>query len=89
MIRMARSYVKDRAVEGKLAELRELSKKRVGVVKSMGGLKQSYGDLTRRMDKVKAEIPLLGGKVPVGSEYNERFMLWELIEPRRLSDETP
>ena len=87
VLRMSRRDARKEAVQGKLAELRRLSKKRAAVVERMGNSKKSYGELTRRMDEVKTEIRFLGGEIPVGREYNERLMLWELIEPRKLSDE--
>ncbi|GAI64080.1 unnamed protein product [marine sediment metagenome] len=86
---MSRQNHKEKAVKAKSKELMQLSQQRVEVVKSMGGLKQFYGDLTRRMDKVKAEIRLLGGKIPEGREYNERLVLGRLGDRRALHDLRP
>jgi len=86
---MLRANEREKAINSKLVELRDLRKMRADVDKSIGELKESYGNLTNRIDKVKAEIRLLGGKVPVGSEYNDSMMLGNLIDGRRLRDERP
>ncbi|GAI78505.1 unnamed protein product [marine sediment metagenome] len=86
---MSKHEVRDKELKVKRTELIQLSQQRVEVVKSMGGLKQFYGDLTRRMDKVKAEIRLLGGQIPEGREYNERLVLGRLGDKRALDDLRP
>jgi len=79
----------EQELKGKLSELRELRKMRAEADKSIGDLKESYGKLTAKIDSVKSQIRLLGGKVPAGSEYNTRMMLGNLRDGRRLSDERP
>ena len=80
---------REKGVKRKLAELRDLTEQRVEVDKSIGDLKEVYGDLTKRMDEIMNEIRFLGGKVPVGSQYTNRMMLWHLRDGRKLSDLRP
>ena len=79
----------EQELKGKLSELRELRKMRAEADKSIGDLKESYGKLTAKIDRVKSQIRLLGGNVPAGSQYNDRMMLGHLIDGRSLSDERP
>ena len=79
----------EQELKGKLSELRELRKMRAEADKSIGDLKESYGKLTAKIDRVKSQIRLLGGNVPAGSQYNDRMRLGHLIDGRSLSDERP
>ena len=86
---MLRRDEKEKAVKAKWTELRKLSEQRVEVDKSIWELKKRYGQLTRKMDTVGGEIRLLGGKVPVGTQYSDRLMLGHLIDGRASSDLRP
>lgn len=86
---MSRQEEREQEVKGKLAKLRKLRRMRAKVDKSIGELKERYGKLTIRMVEVKAEIRLLGGKVPVGSEYNEARLLWHLRDGRKVNEQRP
>jgi len=80
---------REKAVKTKLAELRKLREQRVEVDKSIWELKKYYGELNKQIVEVRGEIRLLGGKAPIGTEYDERLMLWHLRDEGRLSDERP
>ncbi|MBA7538263.1 hypothetical protein ES705_30537 [subsurface metagenome] len=80
---------RENALKANLKWLRQLSEQRVEVDNSIGQLKLCYGELTRMMDKVKATIRLLGGKVPAGNDDAGTGLLWSLTKGRRLNDERP
>ena len=89
VMRMSTRKEREKGIKRKLAELRNVKRRRDEVEKSIRDLTEVYGDLTKRMDEIKREIRLLGGKVPAGTEYNEAVMLWHLRDGRKLSDLRP
>ena len=86
---MLRRDEREKGIKRKLGELRNVEQRRDEVEKSIEDLTEVYGDLAKRIDEIKSEIRLVGGKVPAGTEYDERMMLSYLRDGRKFSDERP
>jgi len=79
---MSKHQVRDKGLQGKVAELREINERIIEVEKSIEELKFYHEELVNRRLAVKTEIRFLGGKVPAGEDHAGGVVLWHLREGR-------
>ncbi|MBA7658117.1 hypothetical protein ES703_66065 [subsurface metagenome] len=83
---MSKHQVRDKGLQAKLAELREVNERIIEVEKSIEDLKGYHEELVNHRLAIKTEIRFLGGKVPAGNDHAGGGILWHLREGRNLSD---
>ncbi|MBA7556637.1 hypothetical protein ES705_49353 [subsurface metagenome] len=86
---MSRQEERDKGLQAKRAELREINKRLIEIEESMEDLERSHEELVKDRLAIKTEIRFLGGKVPAGQDNGGCGILWALTRGRRLSDERP
>ncbi len=86
---MSKHLVRDKGLQAKRAELREINERVIEIEESIEDLKHYHEELVNQRLVVKTEIRFLGGKVPAGKDDAGTGLLWSLTKGRRLSDERP
>ena len=86
---MSKHQVRDKGLQAKLRELREINGMLIEVEKSIESLRGYHEELVNHRLAVKTEIRFLGGKVPAGNDHAGGGMLWHLRDGRMLSDIRP
>jgi len=85
---MSRQEKREKAVKVDLAELHEINKQIIEVEKSIEELRGYHEELVSQRFRLRAEIRLLGGKLPIRNEHASEAILWHLRDRKILSDLT-
>ncbi len=87
VVRMSRRKVRDKGLQAKFAELREVNERIIEVEKSIEELRGYHKELGKRRFGIKTEIRFLGGKVPASKDHAGGVELWRTKREGRASNE--